>query len=179
MRFEGKLLAGIACLLLIAGVAIAEDPAPAKATKTETVAEATERAQTEEAPETPAPARTETAEAAAPAPGDMAISQIAICEDVQERTPIGEADSFSNEIGRLWCFTRVQHAEAPTQIFHRWYVGDEMVEEIAINVRGESWRCWSTKSILPSWTGECRVEILTEEGDVISTKTFLLEGTEG
>ena len=73
--------------------------------------------------------------------------------------------------------TRVQNAAAPTQIFHRWYVGDELVEEVPINVRGEHWRCWSTKTIQPGWTGECRVEIVTEEGDVISTKKFVLSGT--
>jgi hypothetical protein len=110
----------------------------------------------------------------APAENDMAVSQIAICETVQERAPVGEADSFSSEIGKLWCFTRVQNAAPPTQIFHRWYVGDELVDEIAINVKGSHWRCWSTKTIDPSWTGECRVEILTEEGDVISTKPFVL-----
>ncbi|MGH2571132.1 MAG: DUF2914 domain-containing protein [bacterium] len=195
MRFHGKLFAGlIACLLLIAGAAIAEDPATTKATKTEKVTEATEHAPTTQAApaehaqttqaapaeraETPPAAQAQTAEAEHhAAPGGMEISKIAICQEVQERTPVGEADSFSNQIGQLTCFTRVQNAEAPTQIFHRWYVGDEMVEEIAINVRGEQWRCWSTKTIQPGWTGTCRVEILTESGDVISTKTFQLEGS--
>jgi hypothetical protein len=185
MKFHGKLLAGLIAGLLIVGTAIAEDPATTsttKATKTEKVAEATEHAQTTQATpaeraETPQTAQAQTPEAAqATAADGMEISKIAICTEVQERTPVGEADSFSNQIGQLTCFTRVQHAEAPTQIFHRWYVGEEMVEEIAINVRGEQWRCWSTKTIQPGWSGECRVEILTEEGDVISTKKFVLSG---
>jgi hypothetical protein len=177
MRFQGKLFAGLIACLLVAGVAIAEDPATTKATNTEqaptTQAAPAERAETETT-------QAETAQAEQDAAsGEMAISTIAICQEVQERTPVGEADSFSNQIGQLSCFTRVQDAEAPTQIFHRWYVGEEMVGEIAINVRGEQWRCWSTKTIQPGWTGECRVEILTEAGDVISTKKFVLEGTEG
>jgi hypothetical protein len=177
MSFDGKLLAVAACLLLIAGSAIAEEPVSTKATKTERVAERAEMQASPEAAEAPESAREpmktpETAQMA----GDMAISEIAVCEEVQERVPVGEADAFPSEIGQLWCFTRVQNAEAPTQIFHRWYVGDNLVDEIAINVGSEHWRCWSTKTILPNWTGDCRVEILTEEGDVIMTKEFVLEG---
>lgn len=218
MKFDGKILAVLACLLLVAGVATAEDSATAKATKTEKVTEqtpATEQAETAQAekaegaqaekaekqetaqagatakqPTTKAataetPKKVKTAEAPEPARKQMkqaemadgiSISEIAICEDVEERVPVHPADSFSSEIGQLWCFTRVQNADAPTQIFHRWYVGDDLVDEIAIEVGGHHWRCWSTKTILPNWTGQCRVEILTEQGDVISTKEFVLEG---
>ena len=227
MRLDGKLLAVVACLLLIAGVATAENPSSTtktekvteeaakteeamqaekteKTEKAEQVVEAaqaqkTEKAEQAEQAEKPAKAmqanKTEKAEKAekaekstktAQAPesprkqaetaDDVSVSKIAICEDVQERVPVGESESFSSGIGQLWCFTRVMNAEAPTQIYHRWYVGDEMVDEIAINVGGKQWRCWSTKTILPSWTGSCRVEILTEEGDLISTKEFVLEG---
>lgn len=230
MRLDGKLLAVVVCLLLIAGVATAENPATTtktekvteeaakteeavqaekaeKTEETEQVVEAAQTQKTEQAEQPMKAAKAQKAEKAehaekpakaaqaqkaekptktAQAPDaprkqaetndGMSISRIAICEDVQERVPVGESETFSSGIGQLWCFTRVMNAAAPTQIYHRWYVGDEMVDEIAINVGGKQWRCWSTKTILPSWTGSCRVEILTEEGDVISTKEFVLEG---
>ena len=170
MGAHGKLLAVLcASLFLIAGVAVGQETQ--KAAPAQKQAKSAEKAEAEKAE--PA-AEKKMAEAEAPA--EMSISRIAVCEEVQERVPVGEADSFSSEIGKLWCFTRVRGAEPPTQIFHRWYVGDKLVDEIPINVRGTQWRCWSTKTILPSWTGECRVEILTEEGDVINTKSFVLDG---
>lgn len=115
-----------------------------------------------------APARTETK-----AP-HASLARIAICEDVQERTPIGEADRFPSDVGRLWCFTKVVDADPPTRIFHRWYVGDSLMEEIPIRIDGKSWRCWTNKGIRMSWRGPCRVEIVTESGDVLGTKEFSL-----
>jgi hypothetical protein len=212
----------LAVLVLVAGVAIAEEPvkeeaAPAEKQSEEMAeAEAAETAEAEAAETAEAeqsekmaeaedaesdeaepseemteakaaePAKAKTAKAKTAKPAEkkmskasakgMAVSQIAICESVQERVPVGESDSFPTEVGQLWCFTRVQNADPPTQIFHRWYIGEQLVQEIAINVKGNHWRCWSSKTIDPSWTGDCRVEILTEEGDVISTKSFVLGG---
>jgi len=132
-------------------------------------------AQESSAPADKTPAKaTETAEAP-----EAALARIAICEDVQERKPVGESDSFSSDIGRLWCFTKVVNAEYPITIFHRWYVGDSMVQEIPISVKGSSWRCWSNKGIQERWSGSCRVEILTESGDVLGTKEFNLSSTPG
>ena len=176
MKSSGKLLAvWVVSLGLIAGVAFgaekgAEKAAPESREKPAAKAEA--KMTDAERSEAKKVAREKSSQSAE----EMSLSKIAICEDVQERTPVGEAEAFSSEIGKLWCFTRVHHAEAPTQIFHRWYVGDKLVDEIPITVKGQHWRCWSTKTILPSWTGQCRVEILSEEGDVLATKEFMLEG---
>jgi hypothetical protein len=104
----------------------------------------------------------------------VSISQIAICTDVQDRVPVGEAESYPNDVGYLFCFTAVENAPSPTQLFHRWYVGDELVTEIPINVKGESWRCWSRKTIQEKWSGPCRVEVLTEAGDLLKTVSFTL-----
>jgi len=106
------------------------------------------------------------------------LDTMTICEDVAERVPVGEAESFPNSVGTLYCFTRVLTDEAPMQVFHRWYVGDKLVDEIPINVKGGNWRCWSRKTIHDSWDGPCRVEILTEAGDVIGTRDFTLTSTQ-
>lgn len=111
------------------------------------------------------------AEQAAP---PASLARIVICEEVRDRVPIGEAERFPNDVGTLWCFTKVVDADAPLRIFHRWYVGDTLMDEIPMTVEAKSWRCWSYKTIWPSWSGPCRVEILTESGDVIGTKEFTL-----
>lgn len=116
-------------------------------------------------------------DAAAPAaPKKPALARLAVCEQVEERVPVGEGDRFPSSIGHLWCFTKVTGAANPTRIFHRWYVGDQLVDEIPINVKGSSWRCWSNKTIQESWQGPCRVEVLTESGDVIGKQDFVLTG---
>ena len=116
--------------------------------------------------------------AVADADPPIGLETMTVCEDVAERVPVGEADSFPSSVGTLYCFTRVTTDEAPVQLFHRWYVGDQLIDEIPISVKGESWRCWSRKTILESWDGPCRVDILTEAGDVIGTREFELETSE-
>jgi hypothetical protein len=103
------------------------------------------------------------------------VAGMAVCVAIEDRVPVGESEVFSSDVGALYCFTAVQGADPPTQVFHRWYVGERMINEIPINVKGERWRCWSRKTILPRWKGSCRVEVLTEEGDVLGVREFRLE----
>jgi hypothetical protein len=109
-----------------------------------------------------------------PAASAAKLKQLAVCTSVEERTPVGEAETFPSDVGKLWCFTWLTGAKPPMQIYHRWFVGDQLVNEIPIDVRGGRWRCWSTKTILPSWSGPCHVEIATESGDILGTKEFTL-----
>lgn len=131
-------------------------------------------AQESQEQEKPAPAEAAAEPAAQPAAeATLTLTRIAVCESVEDREPVGEAESFTG-VQRLFCFTRVEGADTPTRVFHRWYVGDEMVNEIPINVKASHWRCWSQKSIQPGWSGQCHVEVVTEAGDVLGTKNFTL-----
>lgn len=104
------------------------------------------------------------------------LLRMVICEDVAKREPVRESDSFTNSVGRLVCFTQVSTSEAtPMELYHRWFVGEKLVNEIPIRVGGPMWRCWSRKSIQPNWTGPCRVEILTEEGELLGVREFTLQ----
>jgi hypothetical protein len=136
-----------ATLLLVSNVVIGQESQPA--------------------PEPAAPA-TE-----APAPS-LAVDAIAVCRSVEARTPVGESDSFPNDVGSLTCFVRVTGAEAETQTYHRWYAGDTLVREIPISVKSSPLRCWSVKSIQENWTGACRVDVVNESGDVLGSKSFTL-----
>src|SRR5262245_53809966 len=104
----------------------------------------------------------------------VSTAQVVICRDVAERAPVEAGEAFAADAGTLMCFTNVVGAEEPVQVYHRWYVGDQMVAEIPINVKAASWRCWSRKTIAPSWTGPCHVDIVTESGDTIGSASFTL-----
>ncbi len=131
------------------------------------------------APPVAAQAEEETAPAvekeSEPATEGIMVSRMAICENIEEREPVGAAEAFPSDVGALFCFTEIDRADPPAQIFHRWYVGDRLVNEIPITVRASHWRCWSRKTIVERWTGECRVEVATEAGDILRVATFTLE----
>jgi hypothetical protein len=104
----------------------------------------------------------------------VATTTVVVCHDVQDRTPVDAGESFASDVGTLCCFSNVTGANEPVQVYHRWYVGDRMVSEIPIMVKAASWRCWSRKTIQPSWTGPCHVDVVTEAGDTIGSATFTL-----
>ncbi|MBZ0268842.1 DUF2914 domain-containing protein [bacterium] len=107
-------------------------------------------------------------------PRQMQVSQVAICREVAERQPVMAGDSFASGVNNLYCFTEIRNAGMPQQIYHRWYVGDELVCEVPMSVEGPRWRCWSEKTIPAGWEGPCHVEIVTESGERIGETRFAL-----
>ena len=106
-------------------------------------------------------------------PARLSADPVVICRDVKDRAPVSPAESFGSDVGALYCFCKVTGSDS-TRVYHRWYVGDKMVFEFPIPVLGSSWRCWSRKTVAPSWDGECRVDVVTESGDVIGSAKFTL-----
>ena len=125
------------------------------------------------APEAAAPATTQPAPDTGVSTPATTVPRIVICRSVQEREPVEPGTSFPADVGLLLCFTQVTDAEGK-QIYHRWYVGDRMVLELPISVGAATWRCWSRKTIDPSWTGSGRVDVATEAGDVVASQAFTL-----
>jgi len=107
-------------------------------------------------------------------PQQMQVTTVAICREVEERQPVMAGDTFASGVDNLYCFTEIRNAGQPQQIYHRWYVGDELVCEVPMHVQGPRWRCWSEKTIADSWEGPCHVEIVTESGERIGETSFAL-----
>ena len=97
--------------------------------------------------------------------------EIAIATDIVDRMPVDTGSTFSADVGQLWCWTRVSGAEGRV-LQHVWIHGpnENAIELPAIG--GSPWRTWSNKTVPPDWTGEWRVEIRDEDGNVIETVRF-------
>jgi hypothetical protein len=105
----------------------------------------------------------------------LVIVRMAICRGVENRSPVGADTTFPRDVGRLYCFTEVKGAQEPTPVFHRWFFGDRLAVEIPIQVKGPRWRCWTRKRIPAGGEEAGRVEVATEEGDILATAEFRLE----
>ena len=96
--------------------------------------------------------------------------EVVIGLNVQDREPVGGAESFPATVGQLFAWTRVSGA-SDTTIEHVWSYGDhELV--VPIQIGGSPWRVWSTKNIPAEWTGEWTFEVRDAAGNVVSTTTF-------
>jgi hypothetical protein len=101
-----------------------------------------------------------------------------LCTDVQERMPVGTAESFSPDVGKvcLWC--KVMGAADSAFIKHVWsYQGKEMAT-VELPVRSSSWRTWSCKTILPEWTGNWEVKVVDAQGNVLKAVSFTVGSRE-
>ena len=111
------------------------------------------------------------AEETAPAAA-LQVERGTIALRVEDREPVGDGTQFVADVGQLACFTQVAGAEEDTYINHVWIHGTEEMARVRLPIRGPSWRTWSTKRILPSWTGSWKLEVQDPEGNVLETLPF-------
>lgn len=98
-----------------------------------------------------------------------------VCTAIEDREPVGAGDTFPATVGKLYCHTLVEGAQEPTTVTHVWYYGEKKMAEVSLTVGSARWRTWSSKRIMKSWTGEWRVEILDEEGKLLTTISFQIQ----
>ena len=101
----------------------------------------------------------------------ISVTRLAICAEVKDREPVGEATSFDPAIATLYCFTELNGAAG--QVVHAWLQGDSLRSEVKLN-KGNAgrWRTWSAKTMPANWTGTWRVEVRDDSGKVLKSATF-------
>lgn len=95
--------------------------------------------------------------------------------DRATRSIVDPADQFTPDVETIFCLTRIQGLEAPTTVTHAWYHEGEAMARVSLNVGSSDWRTWSSKRILPAWTGRWEVKVLDETGKVLHTSAFVIE----
>ena len=102
----------------------------------------------------------------------LQVQDVAISTGVQDRVPTGISTAFDSSVGKLYAFTRIVGAEGDTRVYHKWYHGDDLVADVPLTVRSGDWRTWSSKTVLPEWTGDWRVVVVAEDGSVLGSVKF-------
>ena len=103
----------------------------------------------------------------------ISVAATAICRGVSERQPVEPGDRFPSDVGSLSCFTRVIHGKG-MNVVHAWIHEGHTRARVELEVGSDSWRTWSTKRILPSWTGSWEVKIMTPDGIVLESVSFTI-----
>jgi|GEM_PF-1525966 len=103
------------------------------------------------------------------------IEDAVVCQDVVDRAPVGASDTFAKETARVYCFSRVVGADPDSQITHNWYYKGALKASVKLNVRSSNFRTWSSKALLPEWSGEWMVEILSDDGKPLESIIFVVQ----
>ena len=99
-----------------------------------------------------------------------------LCTSIENRMPVGEATTFSTEVGTVCCWCRVSGCQDETTIKHVWYYQGKEMNSVELPVRSVSWRTWSFKSIPAHLTGEWTVKVLDQTGNVLKEVAFTVGG---
>jgi len=102
----------------------------------------------------------------------LRVAESGLGEDVVDRVLQGPGEEF--EVGKrvyLWC--RLVGGAAGDVVNHVWFYNGEEIQDIALPVGGDSWRTWSYKTLFSGMTGDWRVDILDESGQLLASHAFL------
>lgn len=103
------------------------------------------------------------------------VARAVFTSDVQNREPTDTVTSLSNDKNKIYFFSELTGLGGQS-VTHRWEYQGKTMGEIKFNVGGPRWRVWSSKTLLPQWTGEWRVSIIDGSGNKVGEGTFNYTG---
>ncbi len=110
------------------------------------------------------------------APGACPAAEVAdavMCLGIQDREPVHAGESFSSDVGKVWCWSKIKDGKGET-IKHVYYRGDKEMAVVELSIGSPLWRTYSSKKILPSWTGTWRVDVVAEDGTLLKSLAFTI-----
>lgn len=79
----------------------------------------------------------------------------------------GVVQGQKGEIKRVYFFTQVKGL-ADQQIIHRWLYQGEEKAAVTLNIGGDNWRTYSSKSVPSYWQGKWQVQVWQNDLMLIS-----------
>ncbi len=83
---------------------------------------------------------------------------------------VDPSQTFSPDVERVYFYTRVVGATAPTQIIHRW-IHDDTPVDVPLDIESNDYRTNSSRQI-DRKQGEWKVQVLSKSGDILATRAF-------
>jgi hypothetical protein len=102
----------------------------------------------------------------------VTVDDIQICTSIQDRQPVGAETTFTRDIGQLYCFTKLSSTQDSGAISHVWYHNDKEALKVGLSMNAKTWRTWSVKKVAHTQTGQWRVDVVSADGAVLTSKQF-------
>ena len=100
------------------------------------------------------------------------VSRAIFTIGVDNREPVIMVDSIdSGSYSSISFFTELNDLQGKN-VTHQWTFQDQVMFEKTFEVRGDRWRVWTSKTLIPSWTGSWTVNVLDEDRTVLASESF-------
>ena len=97
-----------------------------------------------------------------------------VCSAIEDRQPAGVADRFDAGVEQLYLWSKITGAIDSTAITHIWLYEGKEIAVVELPVKSASWRTWSSKKLLPAWTGEWEARVVGPDGVTMATTRFTI-----
>jgi len=89
-----------------------------------------------------------------------------------DREPTDDVKTLPNSTGRVYFFSDLREL-AGQIVTHRWEYKGELMAEVTFKVgAGVRWRVYSSKNLLPEWTGTWTVLVNNENDQTLQRSSF-------
>jgi hypothetical protein len=99
------------------------------------------------------------------------VARTIVTTGVTDREPVNDLQQVPAEDQKVFFFTELRGMKGES-VTHVWKRDGEVMAEVKFDVGGPRWRVWSSKNMLPDWTGAWTVEVVGADGKVIASKEF-------
>ncbi|KZN36078.1 hypothetical protein N480_18995 [Pseudoalteromonas luteoviolacea S2607] len=102
------------------------------------------------------------------------ISRAVLTSGIENREPVNvlkhlvEQNRFEE---KLYFFTEIKGLQGEV-VQHLWFHQEQLMAEITLAISAPRFRTYSSKNIMPSQTGQWRVEVITQNGQLLAQKSF-------
>ena len=102
--------------------------------------------------------------------GEVSRSMFTI--GIDNREPVIMVDSIdSSSYSSISFFTELNDLNGQ-YVTHQWTFNDRVMFEKTFEVKGERWRVWTSKTLIPAWTGQWTVNVLDGDRTVLASNSF-------
>ena len=116
-----------------------------------------------------------TAQGYAPEGAGLTIGRLVSAASIEDREPVGVADTVSSDTPGVYCFLEANNIAADIEVAFVWILnGTEMLETPMALKAAPRWRTWAGKNLY-GLKGDWKVELRDETGTVLRTVEFKVE----
>ena len=100
------------------------------------------------------------------------VSRALFTIGVDNREPVIMVDSIDSSSYTSIAFFTELNGLSGQNITHQWTYNDKVMFEKTFEVKAERWRVWTSKTLIPSWTGSWTANVLDEDRTILASNTF-------
>ena len=121
------------------------------------------------------PRRSMTSQFAISNADNLYLHDIKICRGIYKRNPVMPGTDFMNNVDTLFCYVKIENTNLKQEVIHEWYYETQHLRSVKYNVpkwSSSKWSSWSRMKILSSQIGKWKVNIITENRDLLGSIDF-------